>query len=251
MEPLNSVDRAYIQFHNQLKFLDKLPFMELNSDIPVNKESHFCHLSTTHYMSHIFRRENIIGYTGNLYDKPTVYFKYKDPITGNVHFAHITQSHDSGNPDKEGRALASSSNDYKYNNESDGYFKEYVGNSRIHKSRSLFVGVETLSPYEISILEDAISKFPYLKKDKRESAFSAIMYVHDEIRLDELKSDCYLQLERDISVWKQHQAKLRNLGVGGQQRITPPLQLQTPRSARREQRDKGHVNKPPTSARRH
>lgn len=127
------------------------------------------------YESDFYTASNIVGYTGSLYNSPTVYFhsKYK--------FGRIVQSHD--NPNNVGRGVPqyhelSSGLSYKSRNylDSDGsYFflevsspagidvfsdADLINKHLIHSSRSSF---KKRNSKNISVLAASIDRFKFLK----------------------------------------------------------------------------------------
>lgn len=103
---------------------------------------------------------NIIGYTGDLHDKPTVYFK-------NGHrFGHITQSHKKA--DNIGREKVHTNKNYKIENV---YFEdskeeravESIGKIKFHKSRNKFIPLGNDDDKTRNILAIAIKNFTAMK----------------------------------------------------------------------------------------
>jgi hypothetical protein len=95
------------------------------------------------YRDDFYMVQNIVGYTGNLNDFPTVYFQ-----KGNE-FGHITQKH--GDSQNVGRMEVDSSANYFIGNEIvDGSLRlvEKIDGEIIHTSRSTLTKVDTFAPAE-------------------------------------------------------------------------------------------------------
>ena len=93
------------------------------------------------YRDDFYMVQNIIGYTGNLNDFPTVYF-----LKGSE-YGHITQKH--GDSQNVGRMEVYSSTTYTIGNELvDGTMKlvEKVDGQSIHTSRSTLTRVDVFAP---------------------------------------------------------------------------------------------------------
>jgi len=82
------------------------------------------------YEDGFYKKENIIGYTGDINISPTVYFKC------NNKFGRITQSHP--NRSNIGRNIVRIANDYKISNGSNGHAEEYYDGAIRHRSRNAF-----------------------------------------------------------------------------------------------------------------
>ena len=114
------------------------------------------------YRDDFYVIENVIGFTGNIQDNPTVYFM-SDKEAG-----HITQVHD--NKKNIGRGMVLATDDYSmkniYNSDK-GIFQlvELIGDKIIHPSRNPFVAVPNLDnrPKEKALFEKAILKFKEVK----------------------------------------------------------------------------------------
>lgn len=127
------------------------------------------------YRSDFYTASNIVGYTGNLYESPSVYFHSK------YEFGRIVQSHDKSS--NIGRGVPqhhelSSGASYKARNylDSDGsYFflevsspagvdvfsdVELINRYQIHSSRSSF---KKRNSENIDVLATSIDRFKYLK----------------------------------------------------------------------------------------
>lgn len=107
-----------------------------------------------------FTKENIIGYTGDIDQSPTVYFR-----KGN-RFGRITQHH--RNPDNVGRNLVREFDDYTiYNSADDNKAVEYYDGRTRHHSRNPFVSVNGNQEIVLTELASAIERFPNLKPKYR------------------------------------------------------------------------------------
>lgn len=105
------------------------------------------------YRDDFYRAENIIGYTGDLGNNPTIYF------TDGYYFGRITQDH--GHADNIGRNIVRFASDYKIENDaSTGSAYEYYDGACRHKSRNKFIPASYENLYE---LEQAINKFKGIK----------------------------------------------------------------------------------------
>ena len=116
------------------------------------------------YRSDFYIPENIIGYTGTIDNKPTVYFLKVDGTQKS--YGHITQRHDVGH--NVGREKVTTSQNYQYGNityQGDFALVEYdPDNNFFHKSRSILIYASTLKSagkYKLSL---AISNFPLKKQ---------------------------------------------------------------------------------------
>lgn len=112
----------------------------------------------TCYRLDFYKRENIIGYTGDIDDNPTVYFR-----DANNNFGRITQYHN--DPSNIGRNEIRQYADYRIenvwdNNVSGPRAKEYYGGRYRHTSRNLFHPVDEDN---IDQLAEAIDNFRYAK----------------------------------------------------------------------------------------
>jgi hypothetical protein len=109
------------------------------------------------YRDDFYISENIIGYTGSLGDRPTVYFQH-----GNE-FGRITQHHP--NPGNVGRNVVRKQDDYdiaNYINRGAIRAEEKWDGKTRHKSRNPFFG-KKVTNFERSRLAIAIVRFPNLK----------------------------------------------------------------------------------------
>lgn len=105
------------------------------------------------YEDDFYVSENIIGYTGDLNQKPTVYFQ-----KGNK-FGRITQDY----PDdrtNEGRNLVRSYADYRIENGKGGGAQEFYNGKVQHESRHAFVRI---ADGDRQKLATAIAAFPDIK----------------------------------------------------------------------------------------
>lgn len=101
------------------------------------------------YRDDFYIPENIIGYTGDLNDNPTVYFK------SGPEFGRITQYH--RHEDNIGRNEVRLAYDYRIiNDESEGKAYEFYDGFYRHKSRHQFIEVSHTNRYLLGL---AISKF--------------------------------------------------------------------------------------------
>lgn len=114
------------------------------------------------YRDDFYTIENVVGFTGNIQDNPTVYFMTEDEA------GHITQVHDV--EDNIGRGMVVSSKGYSMKNiynSKKGIFQlvELIGDKIIHPSRNPFVAVPNLEnrPSEKALFEKAILKFKEIK----------------------------------------------------------------------------------------
>ncbi len=107
------------------------------------------------YGEDFYKKENIIGYTGNPHTQPTVYFRDGD------RFGRITQAH--GNPRNVGRNLIREHLDYQIANTGvGGKAQEFYGGQVHHDSRNPFVEVAQDSEV-LDGLATAIINFPDIK----------------------------------------------------------------------------------------
>ncbi len=107
------------------------------------------------YEDDFYKKENIIGYTGDPNVQPTVYFREGD------RFGRITQAH--ANPANVGRNLVRDFEDYRIENTGrDGKAQEFYDAGIRHTSRNPFVPVEQGSAI-IEELATAINHFPAIK----------------------------------------------------------------------------------------
>ncbi len=116
------------------------------------------------YEDHFYVRRNIMGYTGQLLEDPTVYF-----ITQNEH-GRITQKHQ--NEGNIGRSLVKSRQGYTFENKHIGgklRLVEYLNGRQFHTSRNELILIDpTPSDNTLDILERAIARFPDLKSKNDE-----------------------------------------------------------------------------------
>jgi hypothetical protein len=122
------------------------------------------------YRDDFYIKENIIGYTGELYENPTVYFLKKHP-NGKYEFGHITQDHQLY--DNIGREKVKYSSTYWVGNMSfdklglEASSVEATRGKIFHQSRSLITKVYNPSA-QVNTLASVISKFQNCK----------LMYYH-------------------------------------------------------------------------
>ena len=107
------------------------------------------------YRDDFFSTANIVGYTGDLQNNPTVYFETDDEQ------AHITQAHDNAN--NVGRGVVYTTEGYSkanvyYEEDHAVHLVEMYGGKKIHKSRNMFIAVPNLDsrPALKTILSKAI-----------------------------------------------------------------------------------------------
>ena len=111
------------------------------------------------YRDDFYIVENIIGYTGDLTDNPTVYFENGEE------YGHITQDHKKD--DNIGREYVRPLEGYGAVNTDEGTDKvrlhEYLGTEIIHYSRNELVSIEGMCQGDKDILKMSIWTFPSLK----------------------------------------------------------------------------------------
>ncbi len=107
------------------------------------------------YRGDFYTPENIIGYTGNVNNNPTVYFQ------NGTSFGHITQAHDLG--PNVGREEVRQAQDYEIRNVN-GKTQEWAGGRCIHPSRNAFISVANIDAASKYLLSTAISKFTEKKQ---------------------------------------------------------------------------------------
>lgn len=107
------------------------------------------------YEDSFYVADNIVGYTGDLNDNPTVYFQL-----GNK-FGRITQDHPKA--DNIGRNKVREYEDYSHTNNSQNKAEEFYGGKVRHTSRNPFIPSAGLDGAEMSELAKAIEKFPDIK----------------------------------------------------------------------------------------
>ncbi|MBB1268164.1 hypothetical protein [Shewanella sp. SR44-3] len=105
------------------------------------------------YETDFYVKSNIIGYTGDLNNNPTVYFK-----NGNK-FGRITQDH--GHQDNIGRNKVREYADYDISNV-EGRAREYYNGDYQHTSRHAFVPLNG-NQNTLNTLAQAINAFPNAK----------------------------------------------------------------------------------------
>lgn len=114
------------------------------------------------YRDDFYTIENVVGFTGNIQDNPTVYFMTDDEA------GHITQIHD--NKKNIGRGMVLDTEGYSMKNIYDAkmgkfHLVELMGDKIIHPSRNPFVAVPNLDnrPNEKALFQKAILKFKEVK----------------------------------------------------------------------------------------
>lgn len=125
---------------------------------------------TMGYRDDFFIVSNIVGYTGDLQDNPTVYFETDEEQ------AHITQAHKKA--DNVGRGAVFTTEGYSkvnvfFEDDHAEHLVEMYDGKKIHKSRNKFIAVPHLEnrPALLKILEKAILahtkiKSRYVKYEK-------------------------------------------------------------------------------------
>ena len=111
------------------------------------------------YRDDFYIVDNIIGYTGDIHDDPTVYFESSEE------YGHITQFHDKDV--NIGREKVRPLEGYGAVNTDEGTDKvrlqEYVGTKIIHTSRNELISVEGMCQGDKDILKMSIWTFRSLK----------------------------------------------------------------------------------------
>lgn len=107
------------------------------------------------YRGDFYIPENIIGYTGNINNNPTVYFQ------NGTSFGHITQAHDLA--PNVGREEVRQAQDYEIRN-IHGRAQEWAGGRCIHPSRNRFISVAALTSAHKFLLSTAISNYTEKKQ---------------------------------------------------------------------------------------
>ncbi|MGB0949264.1 MAG: hypothetical protein ACPGU0_04070, partial [Marinirhabdus sp.] len=102
-------------------------------------------------------KENIIGYTGDIHDNPTVFFK-----KGNK-FGRITQDHQ--HEDNIGRNRVKSHSDHSIENR-DGRAHEYYNGQERYNSHHQFIAVDQHSA-DLDTLTEAANRYRGLKPKYR------------------------------------------------------------------------------------
>ncbi|WP_378188134.1 hypothetical protein ACE939_06790 [Aquimarina sp. W85] len=129
------------------------------------------------HLNLFYKKSNIIGYTGDIDNNPTVYFLKTDSQGSHI-FGHITQAHEV--EDNVGRSNVFISDEYKLENRwvklhenkytfteakslNSSYVNvETIGNDILHVSRHKFKVANT--DIKLNKLAQAITKYPNLKK---------------------------------------------------------------------------------------
>ncbi|MEM9259861.1 MAG: hypothetical protein AAGA62_09460 [Bacteroidota bacterium] len=110
------------------------------------------------YYPDFYHKSNIVGYTGNLYDAPTVYFERRTSY--GIRFGHITQDHRF--TINIGREKVREHSDYRMYNRG-GSAREYWNGAENHTSRTELRGKRELNMQALQVLAKAIDRFPDLK----------------------------------------------------------------------------------------
>ncbi|GAA4277180.1 hypothetical protein [Aquimarina mytili] len=149
------------------------------------------------YNPELYKKENIIGWTGDIQNNPTVYFM--DDSTGDVkkiNAGHITQSHSfSGNVGRE-KAITgkySIENTGPKNEQGENVSQEVLDGNVIHQSRSPFKPVQNEEQREQ--LAQALNNHPKVKK----------MYVESYIlgELEDLQNEQVPQEQIEANLKEQ------------------------------------------------
>ncbi len=114
------------------------------------------------YRDDFYIAANIVGYTGQLNNNPTVYFSKQ--LADGILYGHITQHHNIA--DNIGREKLNSHPQYVIQNENHNGMRavEKRGNNIFHYSRSLFVPMAGLNAGQQALLTQAIANFQDMKK---------------------------------------------------------------------------------------
>lgn len=123
------------------------------------------------YRDNLYQKENIIGYTGDPNNNPTVYFKQenknKNGTVESVTFGHITQDHGLYfNIGREEAGVAETyeiKNDGKLNEQGQKTAQEYANGVMFHPSRNAFTDVSKNDKMK-EHLSDSIEKFAEIKQ---------------------------------------------------------------------------------------
>ena len=97
------------------------------------------------YRDDFYIPRNIIGYTGNINNNPTVYFQ------NGASYGHITQAHDIRQ--NIGREEVCQAQDYRIFNNVHGTAEEWAGGRCIHPSRNAFTSVAGLGLGSVKMLK--------------------------------------------------------------------------------------------------
>lgn len=124
------------------------------------------------YEDNLYKKENIVAYTGDLNNNPTVYF-LRDNGNGTETYGHITQTHEYDKINI-GREEIATSDSYKLINKKDPTDNDKVKSyefddnkdkeKHFHKSRGPHVKVSQNDKKTLDILAQSIDKHPGLKK---------------------------------------------------------------------------------------
>lgn len=109
------------------------------------------------YEAGFYIAKNIVGYTGDLKNNPTVYFHNRKTNQ----FGRITQDHD--HADNIGRARVRIAADYSLRNNRSGTAEEFYNGSVKHTSRNKFHKLGVFSGSTLKKLRLAIDAFPDAK----------------------------------------------------------------------------------------
>ena len=112
------------------------------------------------YRDDFYNAENIIGYTGDIDDGPTVYF-LRD-LGAYKLYGRITQKHD--HPKNIGREEVRQADTYE-NKRDSGVMGEWVDGICVHPSRNPFVPIAEVEDFQQIWLRISITKFPDKKPE--------------------------------------------------------------------------------------
>jgi hypothetical protein len=119
------------------------------------------------YRNDFYTPRNIIGYTGDLLYYPTVYFRRgaADGAAGQgCEYGHITQYHKLGhNVGREAVCWSKSYTIQNYLHKGKVVNHEWADAQRFHVSRTPLITSDRFRPGDLSILREAITRFPDLK----------------------------------------------------------------------------------------
>lgn len=113
------------------------------------------------YRADFYIPQNIIGFTGDVNNNPTVYLK-TGPAFGPNEYGHITQGHGVG--PNVGREEVHRSAKYEMRVGARGNLEEWDGGQCFHRSRSGFIPVEGLSSKSKFLLGCSIANFTEKKR---------------------------------------------------------------------------------------
>lgn len=123
------------------------------------------------YRDDFYQEQNIIGWTGNIHNRPSVYFRRRAANRG-WEFGHITVAHD--NPENVGREEVRIAADYRiFNGVVDGEMRgrEFWDGSIKHYSRHKFHRITTAHPPHFHLLTGRMLVFNKLKEIDRKRLY--------------------------------------------------------------------------------